>query len=280
MQHYLAPTRLLDWTENLLVALYFAVRDDALDGKADAAVWLLNARRLNYYSSGTTRAAELAFPDDPDVIARSVLCRVREREEWFDVFGRTLRQCRCDRADYRQKRIQDAIAAVQVAGISVNDVDYEKLDLTDFKGTKGTQRDAINLYSKEHWGGPESLYARMRMPVAVYAPRSNRRIRTQSGVFTLHGGKFVHKPTGYKKREVYRSAIGMPIGLLELDAGLKKKRILKWLRIPKNDRVSLRRTLAQIGVTDATLFPELDYQSKYLITRWTYREPKEEEDAE
>jgi hypothetical protein len=61
---------------------------------------------------------------------------------------------------------------------------------------------------------------------------------------------------------------------------LKKKRILKWLRIPKNDRVSIRRTLAQIGVTDATLFPELDYQSKYLITRWTYREPKEEEDVE
>src|SRR6185436_8134262 len=46
MQHYLTPTRLLDWTENLLVALYFAVRNPG-DDQEDAAIWILNARRLN-----------------------------------------------------------------------------------------------------------------------------------------------------------------------------------------------------------------------------------------
>jgi len=60
MQHYLAPTRLLDWTENLLVALYFAVRNPSFDDKEDAAVWILNARRLNSYTSGTTRMEEMA----------------------------------------------------------------------------------------------------------------------------------------------------------------------------------------------------------------------------
>jgi hypothetical protein len=29
------------------------------------------------------------------------------------------------------------------------------------------------------------------------------------------------------------------------------------------------RTLARIGITDASLFPELDYQSRYLRERWT-----------
>jgi hypothetical protein len=45
MQHSGAPTRLLDWTEGALIALYFAVRNK-LD-KGDAAVWILNPWELN-----------------------------------------------------------------------------------------------------------------------------------------------------------------------------------------------------------------------------------------
>ena len=79
MQHYLTPTRLLDWTENLLVALHFAIRNPQHNHVEDAAIWMLNARRLNWHASATTRSALLAFPSDPDVVARSCLCRVREQ---------------------------------------------------------------------------------------------------------------------------------------------------------------------------------------------------------
>src|SRR5258706_4173547 len=46
MRHYDAPTRLLDWTESPLVALYFAVEKASRD-RCEGAVWCLNPERLN-----------------------------------------------------------------------------------------------------------------------------------------------------------------------------------------------------------------------------------------
>src|SRR2546428_5902303 len=42
MQHYGAPTRLLDWTDGSLLALYFALRSQHPDHPKAAAVWMLD----------------------------------------------------------------------------------------------------------------------------------------------------------------------------------------------------------------------------------------------
>lgn len=46
MQHYGVPTRLLDWSESPLTALYFAVSDLASEDK-DSALWSLKPTELN-----------------------------------------------------------------------------------------------------------------------------------------------------------------------------------------------------------------------------------------
>lgn len=46
MQHYGLPTRLLDWSESPLVALYFALSSNK-NAKTDAAVWVLNPMKRN-----------------------------------------------------------------------------------------------------------------------------------------------------------------------------------------------------------------------------------------
>ncbi|MBA4087287.1 MAG: hypothetical protein C0491_05735 [Novosphingobium sp.] len=57
MQHHRAPTRLLDWSENSIVGLYFATATDQHDDE-DAAVWCMDPIALNR-ASGHNRAFEL-----------------------------------------------------------------------------------------------------------------------------------------------------------------------------------------------------------------------------
>lgn len=51
MQHHGLPTRLLDWSESALVALYFALSSEP-DRVGDRAIWVLNPYQLNQKSFG------------------------------------------------------------------------------------------------------------------------------------------------------------------------------------------------------------------------------------
>ena len=55
MQHHELPTRLLDWTENFFVALYFALKGYKKKCEDGAAVWILNPYDLNKASYETEK---------------------------------------------------------------------------------------------------------------------------------------------------------------------------------------------------------------------------------
>ncbi len=61
MQHYGVPTRLLDWSENPLVGLYFAVEDSS-KVDIDAALWSLKPSELNKYANIDDKQEEFFIP--------------------------------------------------------------------------------------------------------------------------------------------------------------------------------------------------------------------------
>lgn len=85
MQHYEMPTRLLDWTENVLIELFFAVSDVHAQHR-DGKLCVLNARLLNKHTTHSSRRAQsnICTPTHFDSIARAELAVVRNVEHYGD----------------------------------------------------------------------------------------------------------------------------------------------------------------------------------------------------
>lgn len=227
MQHHQLPTRLLDWTESILVGLFFTVCEWEKFKDRDGKLFALDARRLNHLCGFDMRYPELAIPEEFDTVLRAEMAVTH----------------RLDRLIHR-KAVTDAAQSYLPDGALGR---HPKI-------TKAIQRDK------------KKAIQRLRSPVAVFPRRLHGRMTFQSSMFTLHGGKRL-----WERQDAGVRLIPEPIHLEEVDESLEQgDKILKELLVPAAAKEKIRNDLQRLGIHEGSLFPEADYQSRYVRERWTF----------
>lgn len=230
MQHYGLPTRLLDWTTNLLVALFFCC-DDKRNQEKDGAIFVF-INSLDIFLL-TPFDSVLDCDDNHAKLLEPLITSTTKEFFLMEIF----KLCSSEKFGLKEYQIEiNNFKLTEENRPSI--ISQSKEFKFTLKSDDSSKRNNSPFYS---WHYP-------------YKPsHKNSRIRQQQGCFTFHGGK-------YFGNEEF-------IAMSKMEE--KEKSLVK-IRITASNKEKILKELKLLGINEATLFPEMEYQAKQIKELYKY----------
>ncbi|NRB63189.1 MAG: FRG domain-containing protein [Saprospiraceae bacterium] len=214
-QHYGLPTRLLDWTQNLLVAIFFCCKEHQSE---DGYLYILQPP---YYEKKTLSFHEsLVNSISPEDVLELIL-----NESEFDTLDKVIKKLNINGVPY---------------------ADFKDMSDTELSHWAFAQKSfLIQSCEKDitHWWVRSSLCA--------YKPfLINERLVAQKGCFTSHSGKYIKGVS--------------TLNAIDIENEPGESPIVSKIEIRASSKVNILKQLEICGIDEATLFPELEYQTRSI----------------
>ncbi|MCL1074756.1 FRG domain-containing protein [Shewanella dokdonensis] len=223
-QHYGLPTRLLDWTENLLVALYFACSSK---NHKDGNLFILDSKKrkfenFEYLISNIDFWETLVILDGNEIVFSFLSAKEMLINKIIEL-------------QIKEDKVNSKIHTY------FNDLKFD--EIVKIKGSLEnhycTNDDPVNLTFEVG----DSI-SRLNDSIFLYQPPMiNKRLISQAGCFTIHTGKYIYN------RDLIPT----------VDAQEACPEMIKSYTIPATSKENILYELRMCGIHHSTIFPELEY---------------------
>lgn len=264
-QHKGAKTRILEISANPLIALYFACEKHTVNPSEAGYVYVFGSNHIvdrnevntEHFDVGHTVAAKIALNLIP-----------QEKINEFMTVCNSI-YARTSRTDWKQLRYKDMNSLSVISG----DVDPNQIKMSDINSVSLSSKEYMVIQSflyllnqRAKTNGelvyPFNIFEELMLAHIVIPSNCSDRVKMQQSAFIFP--KYVQ--TARKSMEEIQREIDRSVSTLAANIVTKDGKMINVIKIPGNKKDLIRNQLAQIGISEGFVYPEIVHRSNTLLT--------------